>query len=523
MAQQQERHRSLSDISHLFLSSVRERATGSAALPRRKPPVRQPSVDLTPEEFRHVLGLEEEGAAAKQMEAVQGSHDESHVPPIKAIIASHLGAGQVEAAKRYGRNLASAGKRVGLIVVDASEFSLFTFDASAPNTQSTIEETSSFDTRAMKDAVNELSCDIDQWLLLAMNPRLGEARSLLRDAGSWVVLSTCDHEGIVACYRAIKGLAELSKSRVSLAAVDAQEPGQADTLFRKLSGVCGQFLSCAVEPEPAVAEARHVAEVPLMICRASHDKAQLATANHWQVLAELVAQSKQHSSVDAPSDEAVAAATAPVPSPAREAHVAPAADIRTVQHPVSEPIQMHQPQEAHVQQQQQQQKQQQQSEPTNPALRGHAGPAMRLADMAEVIELSDAGGSDASILSAVMKHVMNEVVECPLRPPMCPDARLAVSRDRRIILIAVARHGLGDLRSIGLAYRWVVENRSLLAMALPQFALDAHQLPHLRLLVDQADSDADVLQPIFQADNVSIHTYRQVRWGERAGLLLDAA
>jgi hypothetical protein len=188
---------------------------------------------------------------------------------------------------------------------------------------------------------------------------------------------------------------------------------------------------------------------------------------------------------------------------------------------VSEPIQSQQPQEAPVSQQ----LQQQQSEtihPTPPRTSG--GPTLHLAGMPEVIELSaDAGTRDASILAAVMKHVMNEVIECPLRPPMCPDARLAVGRDRRVVLIAVARHGLGDLRSIGLAYRWIIENRGLLAMALPQFALDPHQLPHLRLLVDQVDSDADVLQPIFQANNVSIHTYRHVRWGDRTGLLLDAA
>src|SRR5688500_12391143 len=183
--QQQERHRSLSDISHLFLSSVRERATGSAPLPRRKPPVRQPSVDLTPEELKRVVGVDDDSAAQNSIEATEAPHDESRVPPAKAISASHLGTAQRETAARSGRSLAAAGQRDALIIIDASEFSLFTFDPAAPNTQTRIEETSSFDTRAMKDAVNELSCDIDQWLLLAMNPRLGEARALLRDAESW--------------------------------------------------------------------------------------------------------------------------------------------------------------------------------------------------------------------------------------------------------------------------------------------------------------------------------------------------
>ena len=30
---------------------------------------------------------------------------------------------------------------------------------------------------------------------------------------------------------------------------------------------------------------------------------------------------------------------------------------------------------------------------------------------------------------------------------MCPEARLAVTRDRRVVLLAVARQGLGELRS----------------------------------------------------------------------------
>jgi hypothetical protein len=226
MAQQERQpHRSLSDISHLFLSSVREKQAGTGPRPVRKPPAtaRSASVDLTPEEFKHVLGV---GVAEPVREPIEVAEDDdggdeapdsSRVPPVKAIIASHLGAGQVEAAKRYGRNLAAGGKRIGLVVIDASELCLYTFDATGTLDSSSIEENSNFDTRAMKDAINELSCDIDSWLLLTMNPRVAEARSLLRDAESWVVLSTCDHEGIVACYRAIKGLADLSKNRVSLA------------------------------------------------------------------------------------------------------------------------------------------------------------------------------------------------------------------------------------------------------------------------------------------------------------------
>ena len=106
---------------------------------------------------------------------------------------------------------------------------------------------------------------------------------------------------------------------------------------------------------------------------------------------------------------------------------------------------------------------------------------------------------------------------------MCASARLAIGRDRRVVLLAVAREGLSELRSIGQAYRWLVENRGLIGMAVPQLAIDADQAPALRLLVDHADVSADLLQPILHSGHVTVQAYRKLRWGGRTGLLLDAA
>src|SRR5687767_11839515 len=55
---QQPPNRRLSEISHLFLSDVRDRQTDSAPRPVRKPPGSfngDVSVDLTPEEFAQVF------------------------------------------------------------------------------------------------------------------------------------------------------------------------------------------------------------------------------------------------------------------------------------------------------------------------------------------------------------------------------------------------------------------------------------------------------------------------------------
>ena len=91
------------------------------------------------------------------------------------------------------------------------------------------------------------------------------------------------------------------------------------------------------------------------------------------------------------------------------------------------------------------------------------------------------------------------------------------------MLLAVAHEGLSELRTIGRAYRWVSENIGLIAMAIPQFAIDTHQTPKLRLLVDHADASADLLHEIMQADHVSIQAYRKLRWGGKTGLFLEAA
>jgi hypothetical protein len=91
------------------------------------------------------------------------------------------------------------------------------------------------------------------------------------------------------------------------------------------------------------------------------------------------------------------------------------------------------------------------------------------------------------------------------------------------VLLAVAGQGLNDLQRIGRAYQWMIENRPLISMAVPQMSIDAHQLPSLHLLVDHGDVSAQILQPILQASSVTVHTYRKLRWAGKTGLLVEAA
>src|SRR5688572_26041092 len=104
MQEQQRNPRSLSDISHLFLSSVRERQTGASPRPQRTPPPRHEAAhmqtsdhrandELTDEEFQHVL-----------KNSSERENESAVVPPVKAVIASHLGGRQFDCVRSYARS-----------------------------------------------------------------------------------------------------------------------------------------------------------------------------------------------------------------------------------------------------------------------------------------------------------------------------------------------------------------------------------------------------------------------------------
>jgi hypothetical protein len=511
--------KSLSEISHLFLSSVRDRQTGGAPRPVRKPPasnthapqpVQQPprdiSIDLTPEEFEQVYG---------------GGAQETSLPnapkcaPISAVMGTHLNGRMTERVRDYASHLASNGQRIGLIECDASIFRLWLFERN-PHPSNPMESepisAEGFDARKMAEALEELSWDVDHWLLLLPSPRSHEARMLLRDIEHWILLSTCDHDGVVACYRTLKGLADdAGRPRTTLALLDAADEFESKKVFDKLASVSRQFLTWPLEAEASVTGrsmlgSQDVAEHLVLCCRATRDKAQLATAPQWQILMDFLARSKaptsaeqealMPSNLDAGMDQHVN----DIPAMETE-HVADVVIPERAERSIPK------------------------FEIPSPPL---AASRMQITPdttdtTSDVIDLPSGSTASTDIISAILQSGNKELIECPVKPPMCPEATLAVGRDHRITLLAVAHQGLSDLRAIGRAYQWLLENRPLISMAVPQFSIDAHQLPRLQLLVDQADLTADILQPMLQSSNVTVVAYRKLRWAGRTGLLLNAA
>ncbi len=433
-----------------------------------------------------------------------------------AILAGHLTTNHRERVIEYARHLANDGTRVGLIEVDPSEFRVMCFDRFADVEAMPDGEVVSecFDPRQMTEVLSELSWDIQRWLLVLPQSRVPETRVILRGVKRWTMLSTCDHDGVISCYRALKGLTDLwpaerseAKPRLSLALLDAADEQQADRVGSKLLSVCQQFLNWPLELEAHVRVAQRVNQHVVMCCRPIHDKSQLATAPQWQIVADFIAKAKSDvvakaQAMPMPSDEEVIAEMKlETPAPRLESltsDVMP--DVKPIVLP--RPVVM---------------------DELQPKISAAPFRMRAAGDDNDVIDLPASEAGDNGIVDAILRHCSSELVGCPIAPPMCPQARLAVGRDRRVVMLAVAQQGLADLNMIGQAYKWLRENQSLICMAVPQLSIDMQAAPHLSLLVDQSDSAAHTLQPMLQGDHVTVKTYRKLRWGGRTGLLLEAA
>ncbi|MGD0463847.1 MAG: hypothetical protein ABSB74_15275 [Tepidisphaeraceae bacterium] len=485
--------RSLSEISHLFLSDVRSRQGGGVRT-NRIPPRQQADAE-TPEEFAasletdshsvetaaEALPIAAEALPAAVPQPGQNAEARPHsaAPQVSAILFSHLLGQRAQGVRQYARHLAAQTGNVGLIEVDSAELgvSCFELNGSAAATPITLDAA---DTRQMGQTLAELAFDVNRWLISLPNPRSAEARELLGVTPHWILLTTADHADVVATYRALKGLADLEMPRLSLLVLNARDDAQADAVFRKLDAVSRQFLGRALERESPIRPASNVMEHAVLNCRLSHDKPHPIPAPHWNVISQFVATAIQPEAKHNPEPK----------------------------NPMNFNI----------------------TEEHRPAAAGHIAPTpaakMAVVDQTttEVLDLPG-DQTEQSILDAVVRQggADGRWVQCPIHPPMCPQAILAVGRDHRLILLAVAGKRFSQFPSIGLALRWMAENGELIRMALPQLAIDSSATPAVRLLVDHDDLWAETLQPLLQSDTITVQAYRRLKWGAKTGLLLEAA
>jgi hypothetical protein len=461
--------RPLSEISHLFLSEMRARP-GSTGRPARIPPPKSAdvSIDMTPEEFSASMEAPNESATESPDVMPATMNDPARSPVISVVLSSHLMDQPSQSVRQYARSLAADSRNVGLIEIEGSELCLTCFEINGVEAPSPAV-VESMDPRRITEILTEMAVDVERWIISLPNARTTEARELLREAPHWVMLTTADHEGVVATYRALKGLAELGQHRISLVVLDARDDSHAQAVYHKLDAVSRQFLHCALEAVSPLRHAQNVAEQAILHCGRCGDGN--GSSDHWNAIRQFAA------GAIAPGEQ--------------EIH-------QPLYQEQPQPMKLNTPEAARI------------------SVAGDSLP--------EVIDLpTDA--SERAILDAVVRQggADGRWVLCPIHPPMCPEALLAVGRDQRLMLLAVAGRGLGQLLSIGQALRWMSENTELIRMALPQLAIEANAAPCVRVLVDHNDLSADVLQPLLQSGTVTIQAYRRIKWAGKTGLLLEAA
>ena len=427
MSDEQPQKRSLSEISHLFLSSVRDKQTQGAPRPQRIPPGTARAEESHPAKNSEGLTsrlnhLPPHSSRFAQPEAVDPVR---RSPTVSAVIGAHFNGSQPDRVKEYARHLAATHGRIGLIELDASEFRLMSFEAGTEDSDLQALESESAECcnpHQISEALQEMNWDVDRWLLSIPNPRTPEARALLRAVGHWVLLSTCDHDGIISSYRTLKGLDDASRPRLSLALVDAADTAETHRVYRKLSGVCRQFLNWDMEQEPAIGATSHVLEHLVLFRRPKRDKGQIAAMAQWGIVGEFLKNVHPVSletlspvecpQVDDDEEELMKEMNEQSPAmnftPEKPVIASPSPKAaETINQPPASPAFAKMSYTA--------------APPAAPLLSGPASTFTSTRDTTtEVLELATDGGTD-SILTAILQQNHGEMIECPIRAPMCAE------------------------------------------------------------------------------------------------------
>ena len=228
----------LSEISHLFLSAMRDKQNG----PRRTPPTarnapaepaEQPrvSVDLTPEEFAGVCA----GTGSPAVSA-----------PISAVLASHLEDSKCS-VQAYAQHLSAHNQRIGLIEIGANELRLSCLGTGAEGDNQ--ETASFFEPRHLAEAMEELNADIDRWLVVVQNPKLAESHGAVSAdfaLGAHYRLRIGTNRRGVSLAQGPQPIGPAEINGRGFAGCCRWRAEQS-AHFKKISGVCEQFLHWPTE------------------------------------------------------------------------------------------------------------------------------------------------------------------------------------------------------------------------------------------------------------------------------------
>lgn len=338
--------------------------------------------------------------------------------------------------------------------------------------------------RELADALGELTSDVPLLLVGAAQP----SALLLASSSAWIVTVGDGEPEMIRAYQALKTLAAAERRELILA---ADGPDAQPTLDR-LVGVMGRFLSW--QPDRTVrlsAEPAHAH--PILTCpdvAACAELAETIGADAREAVASPRLPSEPARQTEFPGAPAQAEDVSPV---------VPEKTPEAPQLPPRETIGAAAPRQ----------------------------PVMRLAAADDVAAEEDDATPRIYDLDGTGPHAVVDAVlagQPSLRPTDVPTptaiaCRVAVNADGRLTLLAAPAPE--DLGAAGQLLAWATDNLQLIARSLLGITVDISLAPHLHLYLPTRT--ATPLARLLNPATTTAHTYLPVRWGQRRGLLLDAA
>jgi len=181
---------------------------------------------------------------------------------------------------------AEAG-HIGLIEADGAELAVTCFEKDGGPAASPLSVDSQ-DARKIAEVLNELAYDVDRWLICLPNARTTESRELFGPRRIGVMLTTADHEGVVATYRALKGLSELGRRRVSAGGSGCPRRSACRCGISQAGRGERQFLHCGLETGSLLRPASDVSEQAVLHCHQNGQKPICEPGLHWRIIRDLM-------------------------------------------------------------------------------------------------------------------------------------------------------------------------------------------------------------------------------------------
>lgn len=379
---------------------------------------------------------------------------------------------------------AGSDGRAGVMRVDAGLAILSLVDAGLPADEGASSRVERIE--EIKDAAGELSMEVGAWVVCPGEVTCPASAEVVRLAGRWVVPVEADSErgdGMVDAYRTIKTLAQGPRSPLTLAAVGRE----AMAAVEKLRAVMRRFLSWDADD---VLCAERVTQAESVLMTWSDESG--STPWREMVVRMVAGETDLSETVDART---------PLAEPEDRKSAPVASCLADEVEPMTIPVAV-------------------ETKPRSmehPTLRAGLMAASQTGGDLEVVDYIGTG--DLGVLDSVLASEP-ELSLCDIAPPGTLVARMVATEAGRLELLVALTGGTSELAEVGRVLAWMKEHAHLLSRACGSAKIDPCLEPVARLYTSTRSAEH---MTMLLGANAKVHTYRTLKWGEKRGLLVDAA